>query len=358
MSTNRINRAAGDDSQLNSLEVLTEVRISFDLKCKYNGQITLRLPGEALTCLLWDDRSFGGVSSLVVRGRPASPLHTSGVGIQFPLGHDCQQHRGAFHTRGWTSQGGEKVLQDIVELDSEVRTLVVHHGNQSFEYKDICAGGDGILDPQHHPGHRWRRQGQSDVSVVSLWAHNLNPLNGSLGGVKLDANSSVVQSCRAIQLFNYLRQDDRTKTDLWLESLFRLVSWDQSEQERLHWCVSRFESFTFVSGTLSWFRSFQRCANTNDLDVTSAGAFQSHLTHFLETNSMFKRDVNFSTGDQIQASRFLIQTLQKIPKEGVMAKLRQTVECSLQLRFFLPAFIYFDQHNVLRVQPVQPVLVA
>lgn len=30
MSSNRINRAAADDSQLISLEVLTEVRISFD----------------------------------------------------------------------------------------------------------------------------------------------------------------------------------------------------------------------------------------------------------------------------------------------------------------------------------------
>lgn len=138
-----------------------------------------------------------------------------------------------------------------------------------------------------------------------------------------------------------------------------LLYWDQSEQERLHACVSRFESLTFVSGTLSWFLSFQRYTNTNDLDVTSASAFQTHLTHFLEANSMFKQDINFSTGGQIQASRFFIQTLQKIPKEDMMVQLRQTAEeCPLQLLVFHPAFIYFDQYTVVTARTVQTVLVA
>ena len=135
--------------------------------------------------------------------------------------------------------------------------------------------------------------------------------------------------------------------------------WDQSEQERLHSCVSRFESLTFVSGTFSWFLSFQRYANTNNLDVTSVDAFQTHLTHFLEANSMFKQDINFSAGGQIQASRFFIQTLQKIPKEDLMVKLRQTAEeCAIQLLVFHPAFIYFDQYAVVTVKTVQTVLVA
>lgn len=138
-----------------------------------------------------------------------------------------------------------------------------------------------------------------------------------------------------------------------------LLYWDQSEQERLHSCVSRFESLTFVGGTLGWFPSFQRYASTNHLDLTSAEAFQTHLTRFLDANSMFKQDVSFSADGQIQASRFFLQTLQKIPKEDVMVKLRQTAEeCPLQLLVFHPAFIYFDQYAVVTVKTVQTVLVA
>ncbi|CAF97632.1 unnamed protein product [Tetraodon nigroviridis] len=578
-----------------------------------------------------------------------------------------------------TSEGDvltTRVLQDIVELDSEVRRMVVHHDNRSFEYQDVCAGVMGSCTPNHIldlvVGDR--------ANLTFPWFHSENgsvPLHGGLGGVKLWANSSVVQSCRAIRLFYYLRQDDRTKTDLWLQSFLRLVSnassasirvsystsrslqwefqktpgsvlclfsaayaiaitfsivtcwrwdsvrtkvwvalggvfstalavlsgfgallllgrpfvmtaascpflilgvglddmfiliscwrrtrvldsvprrladtygeagvsisittltnalallvgysspfgsvrsfclyagvsvcfcylycvtflgacmalngrreaqdqhwftcrkvpedsaaertnisrigclggrrgditemeeteamtdifekfygpflthksvkacvllvyagylaasiygclilkegleiknlvlddsyiipyledqrqhfgeygfnvmvavkqpllyWDQSEQERLHSCVSRFEGLTFVSGTLSWFLSFQRYSNTNRLDVTSAGAFRTHLTHFLEANPVFKQDISFSAGGQIQASRFFIQTLQKIPKEEVMVTLRQTAEeCPLQLLVFHPAFVYLDQYTVVTAKTVQAVLVA
>lgn len=125
-----------------------------------------------------------------------------------------------------TSEGDvltTRVLQDIVELDSEVRRMVVHHDNRSFEYQDVCAGVMGSCTPNHI----------LDLVVLDRanltfpWFHSENgsvPLHGGLGGVKLWANSSVVQSCRAIRLFYYLRQDDRTKTDLWLQSFLRLVS--------------------------------------------------------------------------------------------------------------------------------------
>lgn len=138
-----------------------------------------------------------------------------------------------------------------------------------------------------------------------------------------------------------------------------LLYWDQSEQERLHSCVSKFESLTFVSGTLSWFRSFQQFANANNLNLTSGGVFQTHLSHFLEVNSMFKQDVNLSAGGQILASRFFVQTLQKIPQEDMMVELRRTAAaCPLQLLVFHPAFIYVDQYTVVMVKTVQTVLVA
>lgn len=132
---------------------------------------------------------------------------------------------GNYATLVATSQGDvltTKVLQDIAELDSEVRSMVVRHGNQSFQYKDVCAGVMGSCTP-----NILDIVGGDRANLTFPWFHSENgsvPLHGSLGGVKLRANSSVVQSCRAIQLFYYLRQDDRTKTDLWLKSFLRLVS--------------------------------------------------------------------------------------------------------------------------------------
>lgn len=135
--------------------------------------------------------------------------------------------------------------------------------------------------------------------------------------------------------------------------------WDRSQQERLHSCVSRFEHLPFVGGTLGWFRSFQRFANVNDLDVASEDSFHAHLRHFLEAQPMFRQDLNLSAGAQIQASRFFVQTLQKIPQEDVMVKLRQTAEeCPLRLLVFHPAFVYFDQHAVVTPKTLQTVLVA
>lgn len=138
-----------------------------------------------------------------------------------------------------------------------------------------------------------------------------------------------------------------------------LSYWDPSERERLRSCVSTFESLSFVSGTFAWFLSFQRYADARRLNLTSAGAFHTHLSRFLEANAMFKQDVNFSAGGQVLASRFFVQTLQKIPEEEAMVKLRRTAAaCPVQLLVFHPAFVYFDQYTVVAVKTVQTVLVA
>lgn len=124
-----------------------------------------------------------------------------------------------------TSEGDvltAEVLQDIVDLDAEVRGMVVHHGNWSFEYKDVCAGVMGSCTPNVLDTVVGNR-----ANLTFPWFHSENgsvPLHRGLGGVKLWANSSLIQSCRALRLFYHLRQDDRTKTDLWLKSFLRLVS--------------------------------------------------------------------------------------------------------------------------------------
>lgn len=144
-----------------------------------------------------------------------------------------------------------KVLQDIVELDSLVRSMVVYHGNQSLEYKDVCAGVMGACTPNRILDI----VGSGRANLTFPWFHSENgsiPLHRSLGGVKLRANSSVVQSSRAIQLFYYLRQDDRTKTDLWLKTFLRLVSNASSGSIQVpRTSTSVFEMMTFLSPFLS-----------------------------------------------------------------------------------------------------------
>ncbi|KAJ4937105.1 hypothetical protein JOQ06_001689 [Pogonophryne albipinna] len=119
-------------------------------------------------------------------------------------------------------------LQDILDLDFQVRSMVVQFDNQSFEYVDVCAEVMGsctsndILDII--------KTNASNIDTVNLtfpW-YNSNsrsfPLYLSLGNVKLLNESTVVESAKAIQLYYYLREDNKTKTDLWLESFIKLVS--------------------------------------------------------------------------------------------------------------------------------------
>lgn len=138
-----------------------------------------------------------------------------------------------------------------------------------------------------------------------------------------------------------------------------LSFWDPSERERLRSCVSTFESLSFVRGTLAWFLSFQRHADARRLDLTTAAAFQTHLSRFLDANAMFKQDIHLSAGGRVLASRFFVQTLQEVPGEEAMVQLRRAAAaCPLQLLVFHPAFVYFDQYAVVEAQTVRAVLVA
>ena len=121
-------------------------------------------------------------------------------------------------------------LQDILDLDLKIRRMVVQFDNQSFEYVDLCAEVMGsctsndILDIIEYNAN--------NIDIVNLtfpWYHNdlrSIPLYLSLGSVKL--NKEVVESAKAIQLHYYLREDNKTKIDLWLESVINLVSNESS----------------------------------------------------------------------------------------------------------------------------------
>lgn len=119
-------------------------------------------------------------------------------------------------------------LQDILDLDSKIRSMEVHYGNQSFEYADVCAEVMGsctsndILDIIDYNANNIDK-----VNLTFPWFYSdfrSFSLYLSLGSVKLDKNSSRVESAKALQLYYYLHEDNKTKTDLWLESFIRLLS--------------------------------------------------------------------------------------------------------------------------------------
>ncbi|XP_026169155.1 patched domain-containing protein 3 [Mastacembelus armatus] len=135
--------------------------------------------------------------------------------------------------------------------------------------------------------------------------------------------------------------------------------WDEDEQKDLHSCISSFESLDYVNSTYAWFLSFQQYANATNLSISSKEAFYTHLPHFLELNSMFRQDINLTVDNDIQASRFFLQTLNKTTMKDMMTGLRQAAdECPLELLVYHPAFIYFDQYTVIMDNTVQTILIA
>lgn len=119
-------------------------------------------------------------------------------------------------------------LQDILNLDLKVKAMVVQLANQSFDYSDICAEvvgvctSNAILDVIKYDANNI-----DNVSLTFPWHHSgfqSIPLHLSLGSVKLNTESSAVESAKAMQLHYYLRKEQEAKTDLWLESFINLVS--------------------------------------------------------------------------------------------------------------------------------------
>ena len=129
------------------------------------------------------------------------------------------------HTNVWT----EENMREVLELDGRVRNMAVpwEEPGEHFQYSDVCATVDGncasngILEILgNDPGNVDRIN--LTFPTFSSEAGELN-LCQSLGSVKLDENS-VVRSAEAVQLYYYLREDNKTKTNLWLEKFLALLS--------------------------------------------------------------------------------------------------------------------------------------
>ncbi|XP_008275922.1 patched domain-containing protein 3 [Stegastes partitus] len=132
-------------------------------------------------------------------------------------------------------------LQDILDIDFKIRSMVVQFDNQSFRYVDVCAKVIGsctsndILDMIDYNAN--------NIDAVNLtfpWFHSdfrSFPLYLSLGSVTINTESSV-ESAEAIQLHYYLEEDNKTKTDLWLESFINLISNESSPRLQVSYSTS------------------------------------------------------------------------------------------------------------------------
>lgn len=176
----------------------------------------------------------------------------------------------------------------------------------------------------------------------------------------LDIKNLVLDDSYIINYFNSQREHfSEYSCNVMVAVKQPLLYWNENEQKHLHSCISNIESLTFVNGTFAWFLSFQQHANASNLDISSQEAFQTHLSHFLELKPAFRQDLNLTADDEIQASRFFIQTLNKTPMKDLMTGLRKTAEaCPVELLVYHPAFIYFDQYIVIMSNTVQTVLAA
>lgn len=139
-----------------------------------------------------------------------------------------------------------------------------------------------------------------------------------------------------------------------------LQYWDENAQKELKLCIADFESLTYVTnGTVAWFLSFQQYATAMELDVSTREYFLKHLQHFLQLEPLFRQDINVSADNEIQASRFFIQTLDKVSMKEMLFGLRKTAhECPIDLLVYHPAFIYFDQYTVIVDRTIETILVA
>ena len=119
-------------------------------------------------------------------------------------------------------------LQEILQLDRKIRNMEVEFDGQPFAFENVCAIlmgsciSNDILDIINY-----NAVNIDSVNLTYPW-YLLNstdiPVYRSLGSVTLLKNTSLVEKAKAIQLFYYLREEDKSKTALWLASFINLVA--------------------------------------------------------------------------------------------------------------------------------------
>ncbi|XP_062260121.1 patched domain-containing protein 3 [Platichthys flesus] len=140
-------------------------------------------------------------------------------------------------------------LQAILQLDQKIRSMGVQFDSQSIAFNDLCAVFMGscvsndILDIINYNA--------SYIETVNLtypWYRFKGmeiPLYRSLGSVTLYKDMPLVENAKAIQLFYYLRDEDKSKIDLWLRSFIELVASEQTTSIQVSYSTSMSRQWEF-----------------------------------------------------------------------------------------------------------------
>ncbi|XP_012670489.2 patched domain-containing protein 3-like isoform X1 [Clupea harengus] len=118
----------------------------------------------------------------------------------------------------------EDALDEILNLDKKVRELNVSMGHEVLTYEGLCARKynkcmpNKILDVVNYYGNKIERTELTFPSLRFGFTHIF--LGYSVGGVTL--NSSVIKRAKAVRLFYFLKDGNRSTTNLWLNEFLRV----------------------------------------------------------------------------------------------------------------------------------------
>lgn len=138
--------------------------------------------------------------------------------------------------------------------------------------------------------------------------------------------------------------------------------WEEAVREKIETCLEDIENISYVDKNLteSWLRAYIALAKNRSINIDNKDVFMNNLS-ILFNYSAFELDIN-KTHDEITASRFFVQTVNvtsAVDEKNLLNQLRDKAEkCSISLKVYHPAFIYYDQYLVIVQNTIQNVLIA
>ncbi|XP_063270340.1 patched domain-containing protein 3 [Prinia subflava] len=139
--------------------------------------------------------------------------------------------------------------------------------------------------------------------------------------------------------------------------------WNESVRLGIESCAQNLENISYVdkNHSESWLRVYTELAKGGLININNKTDFLNGLSRLFKILPSFEWDIN-KTQSEIEASRFFIQTVNvtsAVDEKNLVNQLREAAkQCSIPLKVYHPAFIYYDQYLVVVQNTVQNVVVA
>ncbi|XP_061441673.1 patched domain-containing protein 3-like [Rhineura floridana] len=139
--------------------------------------------------------------------------------------------------------------------------------------------------------------------------------------------------------------------------------WDSAVRVDLENCMETIENLSYVEKNFSesWLRIYETVSKDISSNIDDHRSFIGNLPALFRLNPESEWNINVSA-IEILASRFFIQTVNITSvekKKKLLNQIRRLAkDCKIPLMVYHPAFIYFDQFNVIIQNTIQNVLIA